>query len=287
MLMLGVLITASFLSPAFGDIRSLHFDRAGASSCARTLHAEFAQPAKGDGLVTSSPDLTPENVLVALEHGAFPWEQDANRTYWFRPHKRGVLKLEPLLWSNPNNLFNTSTNPEIRWDRTILTKLKRQQERGRLVTTRGEDFDEIIEACARQERRFDNWITPEFRRVYKKLHEMGYAYSRGIYRDGKLVAGFYGTYYNGSFMGESMFHDDKHGKNLLKLLLVDFAEELYALGHRDIDTQVVAGLVKKWGGYEMTAQQFGLRQARLKRANLPFPDQRNSNAVTSAVGQSE
>ncbi len=49
------------------------------------------------------------------------------------------------------------------------------------------------------------WITDEIEKSFIKMHELGYAHSAEVWKDGELAGGLYGIKMGKVFFGESMF----------------------------------------------------------------------------------
>ena len=62
-----------------------------------------------------------------------------------------------------------------------------------------------MRACADPSREH-GWIDESFVHAYVRLHELGWAHSVEVWRDGALAGGLYGLRIGGLFAGESMFH---------------------------------------------------------------------------------
>jgi len=66
-------------------------------------------------------------------------------------------------------------------------------------------FEDVIRACA-DPARPHGWIDESFVAAYVRLHELGWAHSVEVWRDGTLAGGVYGLRIARLFAGESMFH---------------------------------------------------------------------------------
>lgn len=224
--------------------------------CSSHLGEEFNRDPDDaqNGLVTRSLPLTVGNVLEAYPLGVFPWgEGPDGNAEWYSPPNRGVL-----------DLANFSVGDLPKSDRKFI---ERNAKSGEYRVTFDEDFEGVINACAKQARYLTqggtglkvpstNWITPAFIRTYIELHRRGVAHSVEVRRGGHLVAGLYGIFIRGMFSGESMFHDRVYGANATKLAYVALIERLRKNGHRFIDTQMSVGLSAKWGGHEIPREVY-------------------------------
>jgi len=136
-----------------------------------------------DGPVAIGGDLEPGTLLTAYRHGLFPMPVGRRgRLGWWSPDPRGIL---------PVDHFHRSRS---------LTRSMRHFEL-RLDTV----FDTVVRECG-DPRRPLGWITPAIVAAYSRLHELGWAHSIEIWRDGELAGGLYGIGVGGFFAGESMFH---------------------------------------------------------------------------------
>src|SRR5690606_18371007 len=120
----------------------------------------FPEPtlAEPDGLLAVGGDLRPERLLLAYQHGIFPWYSDDTPILWYAPHERFVLFPEALK----------------------VSKSMRQVIRsGRFRVTYNQAFRQVITACAMQPRRGQDgtWITSDMQEAYIRLHAMGHAHS--------------------------------------------------------------------------------------------------------------
>lgn len=132
--------------------------------------------------VAQGADWEPATLLNAYAQGYFPMPGPGGSPAWFLPLRRGVLPLDNLHVS-----------------RSLRRSLRRFE------VTVDEDFDAVVAACA-DPRREHGWINDDVRAAYGRLHELGWAHSVEVRRDGELVGGLYGINIGGLFAGESKFH---------------------------------------------------------------------------------
>lgn len=144
---------------------------------------ELAEP---DGLLAVGGDLSPERLMLAYSYGIFPWYSDDTPILWYSPHERFVLYPEKLKISKSM--------------RQILRSEKFQ------ITT-DTCFERVIRACSESPRQDQDgtWIVEDMITAYNRLHELGYAHSVEIWKNGELVGGLYGVQIGHVFCGESMF----------------------------------------------------------------------------------
>lgn len=170
-------------------------------------------------LIAFSEIINAALVLDAYRSGVFPMPlRDAGfgHTGWWSPTRRGVLPLDAL-----------------RITRSLRKSAKHY------TTTVDAAFSDVLDACADPHRPF-GWIDDSIRAVHTELHHAGQCHSVETWdSDGRLVGGLYGIALGGLFAGESMFHDEQHGRDASKVALLRLAELLsddYA-DARIIDTQ--------------------------------------------------
>lgn len=148
----------------------------------------FPKPelAEDDGLLAVGGDLSPERLMLAYQHGIFPWYSDETPILWYSPHERFVVFPERLKVSSSMNKVMKSGQFRITFDVA---------------------FNEVIEACASITRHGETgtWITSEMKAAYIKLHKAGYSHSVEVWENNTLVGGLYGVVVNNVFCGESMF----------------------------------------------------------------------------------
>lgn len=112
-------------------------------------------------------------------------------------------------------------------------------------------FAEVVRCCARGGPHA--WITPELAAAYQRLHDLGWAHSTEVWRDGELVGGHFGLLLGGVYAAESMFHAHTDAS---KAALVDFDARFTAAGGRLIDVQLASSHLRTMGAYEIPRAQF-------------------------------
>ncbi len=159
--------------------------------------------ADDDGLLAIGGDLSSERLLLAYQHGIFPWFSDETPILWYAPHERFVL--------DPKELKIT---------RSMQQFIRNSPFR----TAHNTAFMEVIDRCATTKRKDQQgtWITADMQEAYIRLHELGYAHSVETYNEnGVLVGGLYGIQIGAVFCGESMF---SHASNASKLALINLCQ---------------------------------------------------------------
>lgn len=159
-----------------------------------------------NGLLCAGGDLSPRRLLDAYRLGVFPWYADGEPILWWAPDPRMVLYLH-----------------EFRISRSLRRRL-----RSRCFDVHlDRDFPGVVQFCAETPRpgQQGTWITPEIRRAYGRLFELGIAHSVETRLDGELVGGLYGVAIGRMFYGESMFSRATDASKVATAHLVRFLEE--------------------------------------------------------------
>ncbi|TYP91562.1 leucyl/phenylalanyl-tRNA--protein transferase [Sphingobacterium allocomposti] len=174
-------------------------------------HPRLADP---DGLLAIGGDLSVDRLLLAYQHGIFPWYSDETPILWYAPPQRFVLLPSELKTSKSMRQFMRNTSLTTAYDR---------------------QFENVIESCSTMPRdgQDGTWITDEMKTAYIELHRLGYAHSVETYdSDGNLVGGLYGVQVGKVFCGESMF---SKVSNASKIAFIFLCENF---GFNMIDCQV-------------------------------------------------
>jgi len=164
---------------------------------------ELAEP---NGLLAVGGDLSAERLMTAYTHGIFPWYSQGQPVLWWSPDPRMVLF--PGAFKRHKNL-------------------RRLVQSGKFSVTFDADFERVIQACSKVERKGQEgtWITPAMQQAYIRLHERGFAHSVECRLEGKLVGGLYGVALGKVFFGESMFHTVTGASKVALWHLVDLLLE--------------------------------------------------------------
>ena len=197
---------------------------------------DFPPPedANEEGIVAVGGDVSPERLLVAYRHGIFPWP----------------AKGYPLLWFSPNPRFALAPS-EAHVPRSLRKVIRRE----RLRITADTAFDEVIAACARVPRPYQQgtWITSELRQGYRGLHQLGYAHSIEAWRGNCLVGGLYGVALGRTFAGESMFASDPDAS---KVAFTTLLGHLAMWGFPIVDCQVHTEHLSRFGATMWPRERF-------------------------------
>lgn len=130
--------------------------------------------------------LDPATVLSAYAVGVFPMAdaRDAPGVYWVEPKQRAILPLH---------------------DFHLSRSLKRTLRSERFRLTADLAFGEVIALCAEAATdRPETWINRSIERVFRQLHQAGFAHSIECWEGDRLVGGLYGLALGRAFFGESM-----------------------------------------------------------------------------------
>ncbi len=189
-------------------------------------------------------DLSPEALLAAYAHGAFPMaDPDTGRIHLFTCDPRCIFELQAFALP-----------------RATVRALRRSDLVIRLDTA----FERVMRACAaprRQDSR--SWINDDMVGAYARLHALGHAHSVEAWRGGELVGGLYGVTLGGAFFGESMFvRPEAGGTNASKACLAWLVGRMRERGFTLLDSQFSNDHVLSLGAVEISAAEYGRRLER-------------------------
>jgi len=188
--------------------------------------------ASPEGVLAVGGDLSPERLILAYKSGIFPWFEVAEPIVWWAPNPRFVLF--------PNEL-------------KVSKSMKQILKNNEFELTINKDFEAVIENCSaiKRDGQRGTWITPEMKRAYVRLHEMGYAVSVEVWLSHELVGGFYGVdLKNGVFCGESMF---AKVSNASKFGFISFVRKF---GYKLIDCQIYTNHLDSLGARDISRKEF-------------------------------
>ena len=201
----------------------------------------FPDPHLGDedGCIAVGGDLSVDRLLLAYQHGIFPW-------YAFRH--------DDIVWYCPMQRFVIFPH-EIHISHSMRTLMNK----GKYRLSINEDFEGVIRNCGQL--RIDDeyaWLGPDMTKAYTELYRQGFAASIEVWErqanaertDGqpaqeRLVGGLYGVNIGNAFFGESMFSLVPSGS---KLALIHLASVMQELGGSIIDCQFETAHLKSMGG---------------------------------------
>jgi leucyl/phenylalanyl-tRNA---protein transferase len=203
------------------------------------------EAAEDYGLLAVGGDLSPERLLLAYSLGVFPWYNPGEPILWWSPDPRCVLF--------PNNLH-------------ISRSLKRFMRKQSYRVSLNRNFPGVIYWCRRLRAGIDGsgtWITPEMKKAYIRLYELGFAHSVECWDGDQLVGGLYGICLGRCFFGESMF---SRSKNASKVVLVHLMAHLQEKGFALLDCQQTTDHLVSMGAEEISRKKF---QQYLQDAAVP------------------
>lgn len=194
--------------------------------------------ARDDGLLAVGGDLSVPRLLLAYQHGIFPWYSPGDPILWWSPDPRLVL-------------FPEEFHLAKRLARTIRQQI--------FSTTFDRDFSRVINQCASIRRDQEGtWLSEEMIAAYRQLHDLGYAHSVECWHNGELVGGLYGVSLGAVFFGESMFSLVPDSSKIALAALVD---RLRGWDFELIDCQVGTGHLQRLGAREISGEEFSTRLA--------------------------
>ena len=169
----------------------------------------FPRPdlAEPDGLLAIGGDLSPQRLIQAYASGIFPWYSENQPILWWSPNPRMVLF--PGEFKKHKNL-------------------RRLVRSGKFTVTMDTDFEGVIKACSKAERKGQEegtWITKAMQEAYVRLFELGFAHSVECRLNDELAGGLYGVTLGKIFFGESMFHHVTDASKVALWHLVDYLLE--------------------------------------------------------------
>lgn len=209
----------------------------------------FPDPRNGepDGLFAAGGDLSPERLILAYQHGIFPW-------FAFKPeHTRFVDNQgnAMITWYCPMERFVIFPNKI-----HISHSMRQLINSKKYSVTFNKDFNGVIEHCSDLRIHHEYaWLGPEMVEAYKKLHTLHYAHSVEVWDNatGALVGGLYGVAANSCFCGESMF---SLVPSASKLALITLAQILQNTPGTLIDCQFHTPHLESMGGEHISYEKY-------------------------------
>ena len=192
--------------------------------------------ADDDGCLAVGGDLSVDRLLLAYQHGIFPWYSFRyhDEPVWYCPHQRFVIF--------PSEIHVSHSM------RTLMNK--------RLYSfSINCDFEGVIHECSRLRIEENGaWLGKDMIEAYTELHRQGFAASvEGWDENKKLVGGLYGVNIGKAFFGESMFSLVPSGS---KLALIFLARTLERLGGVLIDCQLETAHLRSMGGRFISYEEY-------------------------------
>ena len=196
----------------------------------------FPDPRLGDddGCLAFGGDLSVDRLLLAYQHGIFPWfAYRMGEPVWYCPMQRFVIF--------PNEIHVSHSM------RTLINK-------GKYRLSLNEDFDGVISNCSRLRINEDGaWLGPDMMAAYTELHHQGFAASVEVWEGERLVGGLYGVNIGTAFFGESMF---SLVPSASKLALIHLAHIMKETGGSIIDCQFHTPHLESMGGRYISYDEY-------------------------------
>ena len=193
------------------------------------------EAAEDYGLLAIGGDLSAERLLLAYSLGIFPWYNPGEPILWWSPDPRCVLFPD-----------------ELHISRSLQRCLRKQPFR----VSFNENFPGVIYWCRRLRAGPEGsgtWITPDMRKAYLRLHELGFAHSVECWEEEQLVGGIYGVCIGRCFFGESMF---SRRPNASKIALVELVRHLQDKDFVLLDCQQTTEHLLSMGAREISRKDF-------------------------------
>ncbi len=202
-----------------------------------------------DGIALISDEVSVSMLKEAYSLGIFPWPHENLPILWFCPEERGVLE------------FN-----ELHISRSLIKDLRKHN----WHITMNHCFEDVIRQCASQPRpgQEGTWITSFLIDKYIEFHKAGFAHSFECWNKNQLVGGMYGVFIEGIFSGESMFFKTPNASKACLLAAID---TLKKIGVQWIDIQMVTDHMKRFGGKDISRDQFLIKLKQSKNMSLSLP----------------
>jgi len=193
-----------------------------------------AESATPNGVVCYGGNLSPGALISAYRQGIFPWPSNPAFIQWCSPDPRFIIL---------RGFLHVTESAQ----KALKKALKPNSE---YALTLDNNFQEVIKNCAAMPRAGQpgTWIFSNIVDAYTRLHEIGYAHSVEVWKNGNLVGGLYGVSIGMAFFGESMFSLES---NASKIGFLSLAKTLFNQGFEFIDCQVYTPYLELMGGIDV------------------------------------
>lgn len=191
--------------------------------------------ANEQGLLAIGGDLSRERLLLAYEHGIFPWNNPSEPVLWWHPNPRFVIFPESV---------------------KIAKSMRSYFNQEKYTVTFDEATEDVMLGCKFVPRKGNpgTWLSTDFMDAYMDLKREGYVHSVEVWNDEKeLVGGLYGVSMGNVFYGESMFSKQS---NASKFALISLAKILEKKGFSIIDCQMPNDFLASMGGEFISQEVF-------------------------------
>jgi leucyl/phenylalanyl-tRNA---protein transferase len=188
--------------------------------------------------------IPPRELLGLYASGWFPMGMEDGSIRCFSPDPRGIIPLDGF--HIPHGARRAIEDPA--WEYRIDTCC-----------------EEVVRSCAKRE---ETWIDDCIVESYLALHEMGYAHSVEVWREGELAGGLYGVRLGAAFFGESMFHRQTGAS---KAALAHLIAKLLQGGFLLLDTQWVTPHLVRFGAVEIPREEYLLLLGRAMESSAVWP----------------
>lgn len=196
----------------------------------------FPDPHLGDedGCIAVGGDLSIDRLLLAYQHGIFPWYAFRyDEPTWYCPMQRFVIFPDEIHVSHSM--------------RTLMNK-------GIYRLSFNEDFEGVIRQCGQLRIDEDQaWLGPDITEAYTELYRQEFAASVEVWNGERLVGGLYGVSIGSAFFGESMFSLEPSAS---KLALIHLARTFQKIGGKLIDCQFETAHLKSMGGRYISYEEY-------------------------------
>ena len=196
----------------------------------------FPDPHLGDedGCIAVGGDLSIDRLLLAYQHGIFPWYAFRyDEPTWYCPMQRFVIFPDEIHVSHSM--------------RTLMNK-------GIYRLSFNEDFEGVIRQCGQLRIDEDQaWLGPDITEAYTELYRQEFAASVEVWNGERLVGGLYGVNIGSAFFGESMFSLEPSAS---KLALIHLARTFQKIGGKLIDCQFETAHLKSMGGRYISYEEY-------------------------------
>ena len=196
----------------------------------------FPDPHLGDedGCIAVGGDLSIDRLLLAYQHGIFPWYAFRyDEPTWYCPMQRFVIFPDEIHVSHSM--------------RTLMNK-------GIYRLSFNEDFEGVIRQCGQLRIDEDQaWLGPDITEAYTELYRQEFAASVEVWNGERLVGGLYGVHIGSAFFGESMFSLEPSAS---KLALIHLDRTFQEIGGKLIDCQFETAHLKSMGGRYISYEEY-------------------------------